>query len=155
MEHQGENWYKMLKNLNNNFLWTIWSPSISETKCDGDKPNVSAERGGQSVCDEAKLGAQSDLKAQKTGVITMEPPPPSPTMPKYRSTLPRMRPHFTFRHLFVCPKDEDYGGKSGMYETPYALCELSYIEETGRLFHTRKQEHQDEAEDATCTWSQR
>ncbi len=55
IENQGENLYKMLNLLNNTFWWKIrpnLDPSISGTKCDRDKPIFSAERGGQSDCDE-------------------------------------------------------------------------------------------------------
>ncbi len=56
IENQGENWYKMLSLLNNTCWWKIrptLDPSISGTKCDRDKPNFSAERGGQSDRDGA------------------------------------------------------------------------------------------------------
>ncbi len=54
IENQDENWYKMLKicyiiHLGEKNRPTL-GPSISETKCDRDKPSFSAERGGQSDC---------------------------------------------------------------------------------------------------------
>ncbi len=60
---------KCLKLLNNTFWWKITTtlgPSISRTKCDGDKSIFSAEKGGQSDCVEV-------LKISKKGVITSEP----------------------------------------------------------------------------------
>ncbi len=48
--------------------------SISGTKCDRDKPIVSAERGGQSDCVEVYNRDSIGLKIPKTEAITAEPP---------------------------------------------------------------------------------
>ncbi len=56
----GKSRRKLIQNasklLNNTFWWKIrptLHPSISETKCDRDKPIFSAKRSGQSDCDKA------------------------------------------------------------------------------------------------------
>ncbi len=49
-------------------------PSISETKCDRDKPFFSAESGGQSNGGELQISDWFRLKIPKIGVITTELP---------------------------------------------------------------------------------
>ena len=59
-----------------------------------------------------------------------------------------VRPHTSLRKMLVHPKDKiDIDNVTGcVYEIPCHNCEKTYIGETGRLFGTRKKEHQDETE---------
>ena len=59
-----------------------------------------------------------------------------------------VRPHTSLRKMLVHPKDKiDIENVTGcVYEIPCHNCAKTYIGETGRLFGTRKKEHQDETE---------
>ncbi len=46
IENHGENWYKLFQNNQLTDIPTL-GQIMSGTKCDGDKPIFSAERGGQ------------------------------------------------------------------------------------------------------------
>ncbi len=66
---------------------------------------------------------------------------------KHRVTS-AMKPHTTLKNLLVHPKDKTDITEVGeiVYEIPCKSCDGSYIGETGRLFKTRLQEHQQEVE---------
>ena len=58
-----------------------------------------------------------------------------------------MRPTNTLKNILVHPKDKDITETSDVvYDIPCKGCDKSYIEETGRLFGTRLQEHQKDSE---------
>ncbi len=71
MDNEGENWYKMIKNLNYTFWWKMWpilGPNISGTKCDREKAFFSAERESiRSWWGITEIGIQSDKKNLKNG----------------------------------------------------------------------------------------
>ena len=61
-----------------------------------------------------------------------------------------MRPHTTLRHLLVHRKDRVEPEEQGelVYQVRLKSCGTAYIQETGRLFKTRLNEHMKDAENA-------
>ena len=64
-----------------------------------------------------------------------------------------MKPHSTLRRQLVHPKDKCEMSEQGelVYQIPCKSCDSSYIGETGRLFKTRLEEHQKDANSAPNT----
>ena len=64
-----------------------------------------------------------------------------------------MKPHSTLRRQLVHPKDKCEMSEQGelVYQIPCKNCDSSYIREIGRLFKTRLEEHQKDANSAPNT----